>query len=507
MSDSSTPTERSAPPDPDLSGRRIGDYQLLRRLGRGGMADVYLAEQVSLARKVALKVLRHSLSTDATYVHRFAKEARAAANLIHPGIVQIYEVGCIDGVHFIAQEYVPGLNLGELLKRRGPLAASQAVSILRQVGAALHRAAEQGVVHRDIKPDNIMLSQQGEVKVADFGLARVADDVNLTQAGVTMGTPLYMSPEQVEGKQLDARSDLYSFGVTCYHLLAGRPPFEGDTALAVAVQHLHNEAARLDSFRPDLPDDLCRIVHRLMTRSIKSRYQSASEMLRELRALPIAEEESEWPNLLDGWNSSELQAVADARRQATQQLAAVMKTNPNRRSAMVAGGLALAAAIAAVVIGGLIAWSQRPDSLLAYDPNDLPKIERQSNAQDQYYYATLIGTEEALLSVSRFFPPEANATNQYYSRRATQRLAELYLQADQTTAALQSFQVLARLSATEEEFRAYGLAGEAVVYDRLGKAEQVNEKLRELIPLRRRLEGPMSDEVTRLITKYNGSSS
>ena len=254
-----TPIVADSKGDPDLSGRRLGDYQLIRRLARGGMADVYLAEQQSLRRQVAFKVLRRNLAGDETYVRRFHNEAQAAASLVHANIVQIYEVGCIDGVHFIAQEYVRGQNLKQLVARRGPLKVRMAINVMRQVAAALQRASSRGIIHRDIKPENIMLASTGEVKVADFGLARVAGDegrLNLTQVGLTLGTPLYMSPEQVEGRPVDPRTDLYSFGVTCYEMLTGQPPFHGDTALSVAVQHLKSEPPRLEDLRQDLPGAL-----------------------------------------------------------------------------------------------------------------------------------------------------------------------------------------------------------------------------------------------------------
>src|SRR5260221_10527004 len=217
-----TPAPTMTPPEdrsePDLSGRRVGDYQLLRRLGRGGMAEVYLAEQLSLRRQVALKVLRTNLAGDDAYIRRFQHEAQAAAKLVHANVVQIYEVGCSDGTYYISQEYVPGQNLKQLLARLGHgMDAVQAVNIIRQVAAGLHKAAEQKIIHRDIKPENIMITPGGEVKVADFGLARVIRDgeaLNLTQVGITMGTPLYMSPEQAEGRALDPRGDVYSFCVT-----------------------------------------------------------------------------------------------------------------------------------------------------------------------------------------------------------------------------------------------------------------------------------------------------
>src|SRR5262245_48587019 len=284
-----TPAAADVKHEPDLSGRRLGDYQFLRRLGRGGMAEVYLAEQLSLRRQVAMKVLRQSLASDDSYVRRFHHEAQSAAKLVHASIVTIHEVGCVEGWHYIAQEYVAGQNLKQLLSRGGRgLDAAQAVTIMRQVASALGKAAEQNITHRDIKPENIMLSSSGEVKVADFGLARVAqagEALNLTQAGITMGTPLYMSPEQVEGKEVDPRSDLYSLGVTAYHMLAGRPPFDGETALAVAVQHLKNEPNRLELVRPDLPEGLCRIVHKLLAKQPKDRYQKAVELLKDLKGL------------------------------------------------------------------------------------------------------------------------------------------------------------------------------------------------------------------------------
>jgi serine/threonine protein kinase len=273
----------------ELTGRQLGDYQLLRRLGRGGMAEVYLAEQVSLRRQVALKVLRGDLSGDATYVQRFHLEAQAAASFVHANVVQIHEVGCFDGVHFIAQEYVQGQNLRQLLAKSGPPDVRLSVIIMRQVAAALHQAAQRGIVHRDIKPENIMITRSGQVKVADFGLARMrnAEALQLTQKDVTMGTPLYMSPEQVEGKPLDTRSDLYSLGVTCYHMLSGVPPFRGETALGVAVQHLKSEPPRLETLRPGLPPAIPRIVHRLFAKDPAQRYATPAELLRDLRTVRV----------------------------------------------------------------------------------------------------------------------------------------------------------------------------------------------------------------------------
>ena len=275
----------------DLSGRRLGGYRLVRRLGSGAMADVYLAEQESLARQVAVKVLRPETLRQATAVQRFAQEARAAAALVHGNIVQIHEVACVDGVHFLAEEYVAGPTLKAWLAARGPLDARQAVAVLGQVGSALARAAEQGVVHRDIKPENLLVTPAGDVKVADFGLARVLagpEGPDLTQDGMTLGTPLYMSPEQAEGRAVDARSDLYSLGATVYHLLAGRPPFDGSTSLAVAMAHIREPLVPLAMLRPELPAGLCRIVDTLLAKPAEERFASPADLLHAVAEIEAA---------------------------------------------------------------------------------------------------------------------------------------------------------------------------------------------------------------------------
>nr|MCH9793159.1 serine/threonine protein kinase [Planctomycetota bacterium] len=221
----------------NLIGTQLDDFKILRKLGQGGMATVYLAEQVSLKREAAIKVMHNELLNDEIHLKRFEREAKAAAGLTHPNIVQVYMTGEFNGTHYIAQEYVRGINLREHLSRFAPPDCALILRIMRQVTAALNAAAEKGIVHRDIKPENIMITSRKQVKVADFGLAQIAQSderVDLTQVGTTMGTPLYMSPEQVNGKALDQRSDIYSLGVTCYHLISGRPPFHGETALSIA---------------------------------------------------------------------------------------------------------------------------------------------------------------------------------------------------------------------------------------------------------------------------------
>ncbi|MCI0460789.1 MAG: protein kinase [Gemmataceae bacterium] len=279
-----------APGDsPDLAGKTLGDFLLLRRLGEGGMGQVYLAEQISLKRKVALKILRADLAANPTSLQRFQAEAHAIARATHANIVQVYAIDKAEGHHFMALEYVEGRTLKQLLEKKGPPEVFFALSIMRQVGSALQRASELGIIHRDIKPENILVTGKGEVKVADFGLSRCfaekAKPLNLTQSGMTMGTPLYMSPEQVEGKPVDPRTDIYSFGVTCYHLLAGRPPFDGQSAFEVALQHVQKEPTPLWEVRPDLPRELCALVHRMMAKKPEERFQTGREIVREVGKL------------------------------------------------------------------------------------------------------------------------------------------------------------------------------------------------------------------------------
>ncbi len=295
MADTSDPTLLNprrpggdAAPRPDLSGRTLGDFELVRQIGVGGMGQVYLARQKSLKRQVAVKILNAELAANTTALQRFQAEAEAVASVTHANIVQVYAIGEAGGLHYMALEYVEGRNLRDFFEKKGIPAVPAALEIMAQVAAALDRAGELGFVHRDIKPENILLSKKGEVKVTDFGLSRcfgTEAPVNLTASGVTMGTPLYMSPEQVRGQAVDPRSDIYSFGVTCYHMLAGEPPFTGATAFDVALQHVQNEPRPLSALRPDLPADVAGLVHKMMAKRPEDRHQTAREILADLAKL------------------------------------------------------------------------------------------------------------------------------------------------------------------------------------------------------------------------------
>jgi serine/threonine-protein kinase len=274
----------------DLSGLALGDFKLMRLLGQGGMGQVYLAEQFSLRRRVALKIVRPELadkSTAATILARFRAEAEAVARATHANIVQIFAIGQANDLNYMALEYVEGRNLREFVEKKKPISAATGLKIMSQVAAALQRAAEVGMVHRDIKPENILVTRSLEVKVADFGLSRCFDRaLGLTSSGVVLGTPLYMSPEQVEpDRPVDHRSDLYSLGATCYFMFAAIPPFQGETPIEVAYQHVQKEPMPLAELRPDLPPELCAVIRKLMAKQPADRYQSARELARDIEQL------------------------------------------------------------------------------------------------------------------------------------------------------------------------------------------------------------------------------
>jgi serine/threonine-protein kinase len=281
-----SPTAEAPPPPPDLTGQVLGDYKLLRRLGVGGMGQVYLARQLSLKREVAVKLLREDLATNTTALKRFQAEAEAVAKLNHPNIVHIHQIGTADGLRYMVLEYVEGRNLRDYLARKGPPDLPITLNIIRQVALALQKAHELGIVHRDIKPENILVTRKAEVKVADFGLSRFFSGgvapTNLTQSGIALGTPLYMAPEQVQGRPTDHRTDIYSLGATCYHLLSGEPPFRGATAFDVAIKHVQEHPRPLADICPDLPADLCSMVHQMMAKDPADRYQSVRDILRDL---------------------------------------------------------------------------------------------------------------------------------------------------------------------------------------------------------------------------------
>jgi serine/threonine-protein kinase len=458
------------------------------------MAEVWLAEQTSLKRNVALKLLRRDLTDDQTYIRRFETEAKAAAGLNHANIVQVYAVGQLDGQHYIVQEYVQGQTLRTLLQRKGPLDMTVAMHIMRQVAAALQAAAERGIVHRDIKPENIMLTRKGEVKVADFGLAQLTqgEPLHLTQEGVTMGTPLYMSPEQVKGNKLDQRSDIYSFGVTSYHMLAGRPPFQGETAVSVAVQHLQNEPDALGSLRPDLPRAVCDLVHRMLAKEPDARYPDAKsvglDVRRILKALKEAGDE-------DGGTLAELALTAPGQSE-TERAAA-------RRTRLARCAMCVLVALAAAGIGW---WRRTPDLRLTEARED-PIVKKAGSARDQYLTAMFLGdNEEGWRAVIDHWPEQEHTE---WTVRSWEQLALLYIK-DRTRAA-DARLALDKLGSYERSYdercRAEARLGEAALAAYAGEITQAKAILgTNSADFERHLKGSwrqLHDELQQLVRTEN----
>ena len=267
-------------------------YEIIRRLGSGGMADVYLARDTQLGRQVAIKVLYKRYARDDEFVARFRREAQSAAALNHPHIVSIYDRGQAEDSYYIAMEYLEGKSLKDIVVEDGPLDPARAISYAEQILQALRFAHDNDVIHRDIKPHNIVINGRDQVKVTDFGIALAGTSPAMTETGSIIGTAQYLSPEQARGKAVEQSSDLYSLGVVLYEMLTGRVPFEGENPVAIALKHLSDEPVPPQALVPEIPDNLNLVVMRALAKNPRDRYPGAEEFLADLercrKDLPVA---------------------------------------------------------------------------------------------------------------------------------------------------------------------------------------------------------------------------
>ncbi len=281
-------------------------YEVIDRVGSGGMSDVYRAKDHILGREVAIKILKQEFSEDATFVAKFRTEAQSAAGLEHANIVNIYDVGSENGMYFIVMEYVEGITLKTYIEKKGQLNFKEAISIAIQVGRGIEAAHQKGIIHRDIKPQNIIISTEGKVKVTDFGIARAASS-NTIHADV-MGSVHYSSPEQARNGFVEGKSDIYSLGIVMYEMVTGRVPFDGDNTVAIAIQHLQEEMVAPSAYAPDLPISLEKIILKATMKSPDRRYATISDMLMDLKRALVSPYE-DFVNIVDSADLGKTQVM------------------------------------------------------------------------------------------------------------------------------------------------------------------------------------------------------
>jgi beta-lactam-binding protein with PASTA domain/tRNA A-37 threonylcarbamoyl transferase component Bud32 len=370
-----------------------GRYRIVRKLGSGGMANVYLAEDEDLGRRVAIKILNERYANDDLFIERFRREAKSAAALSHPNIVSVYDRGEAEGTYYIAMEVIEGRSLKELIMTRGPLPIAQALAYTHEILEALRFAHRHGIIHRDIKPHNILIGER--LKVTDFGIAR-AGASQMTEAGSIMGTAQYLSPEQARGAPVTASSDLYSAAIVLYEMLTGKVPFTGDSAIEIAMKHLNDPPKPPSKIRPEIPEKLDAVVLRALAKNPEDRYQTAEEFSEDLHrveaGLPLAPGTSEAATALlagaalmgDGGSTEVLAGTAvttpgggsppPTTRRPPPPYGPGYYDEPPKKRRRWAPWLLVALLLAAAGIAGWYVFSQIQDQLAANEPVAVPNV-------------------------------------------------------------------------------------------------------------------------------------
>nr|MBC8443450.1 serine/threonine protein kinase [PVC group bacterium] len=448
---------------------RIGNYEIMAKLGQGAMGRVYQARQADTSRVVALKVLPRRLSRDTRFLQRFQREAQAMSKLDHPNIVQALDVGEADGYQFFAMEYIEGRTVKELMNRHGPIEEEQALPIAIQVAKALKHANDFGIVHRDVKPSNIMITRDGTAKLCDLGLAKETseeDDSQLTMSGTAVGTAYYIAPEQARGvADVDIRSDIYSLGATLYHMVVGEVPFEGSSPAVVMTKHVTEALPPAKERNLALSDHVCNIVEKMMAKDRERRYQTPEELTEDLElALEGRPPGASLTAYMATDSTAEAQAVVDVPGPSER---------PADPAAVKLGGRYVLVATVIVVAMALAAWS------VAFSLKHTRQVAdqmRQDHAKRLYLLAEQFASEnpdDVLSAISRFDMVAQAARNTDYAHEAMQRGATLRKRLDATAAPL-----FLRLKTEGDELaKAQQFAKALSVWDRFPGAYAVGDWL------------------------------